>query len=87
LIRPSAERAYVRTMRSSRGCPPRAGHHAFDDRLLAFLDSLISELCKTYQKFYDTNPRDSEMHEEILSLMATAIGKAEAGFFRDNGSH
>jgi hypothetical protein len=47
----------------------------------------ISELCKTYQKFYDTNPRDSEMHEEILSLMAAAIGKAEAGFFRDNGSH
>jgi len=47
----------------------------------------ISELCKTYQKFYDTNPRDSEMHEEVLGLMATAIGKAEAGFFRDNGSH
>jgi hypothetical protein len=47
----------------------------------------ISGLCKTYQKFYDTNPRDSEMHEEILGLMATAIGKAEAGFFRDNGSH
>jgi len=47
----------------------------------------ISGLCKTYQKFYDTNPRDSEMHGEVLGLMATAIGKAEAGFFRDNGSH
>ncbi|MGA8476577.1 MAG: hypothetical protein WB696_01325 [Chthoniobacterales bacterium] len=47
----------------------------------------ISGLCKTYQKFYDTNPRDSEMHEEVLALMATAIGKAEADFFRDNGSH
>jgi hypothetical protein len=47
----------------------------------------ISGLCNTYQKFYDTNPRDSEMHEEVLGLMATAIGKAEAGFFRDNGSH
>ena len=47
----------------------------------------ISELCKTYQKFYDTNSHDSEMHEEDLGIMATAIGKAEAGFFRDNGSH
>jgi hypothetical protein len=47
----------------------------------------ITELCKTYQKFYDTNPRDSDMHEEVLGLMATAIGKAEAGFFRENGSH
>lgn len=47
----------------------------------------ISGLCKTYQKFYDTNPRDSEMHEEVLALMATAIGKAEADFFRDNGLH
>jgi hypothetical protein len=47
----------------------------------------ISGLCKTYQKFYDTNPRDSEMHEEVLGLMATAIGNAEADFFRDNGSH
>jgi len=47
----------------------------------------ITGLCMTYQKFYDTNPRDSEMHEEVLGLMATAIGKAEAGFFRDNGSH
>jgi hypothetical protein len=46
----------------------------------------ISGLCNTYQKFYDTNPRDSEMHEEVLGLMATAIGKAEASFFRDNGS-
>ena len=47
----------------------------------------ITGLCMTYQKFYDTNPRDSEMHEEVLGLMATAIGKAEAGFFRENGSH
>ena len=47
----------------------------------------ISELCKTYQKFYDTNTHDSEMHEEVLGTMATAIGKAEASFFRDNGSH
>ena len=47
----------------------------------------ISGLCKTYQEFYDTNPRDSEMHEEVLGLMATAIGKAEAGFFKDNGLH
>ena len=47
----------------------------------------ISERCKTYQKFYDTNSHDSEMHEEDLGIMATAIGKAEAGFFRDNGSH
>ena len=46
----------------------------------------ITELCKTYQKFYDTNPHDSEMHEEVLSLLATAIGKAEADFFSDNGS-
>jgi hypothetical protein len=47
----------------------------------------ITGLCKTYKKLYDTNPRDSEMHEEVLGLMATAIGKAEASFFRDNGSH
>ncbi len=47
----------------------------------------ITELCKTYQKFYDTNPRDSDMHEEVLGLVVTAIGKAEARFFRDNGSH
>ena len=47
----------------------------------------ITGLCKTYQKLYDTNPRDAEMHEEVLGLMATAIGKAEASFFRDNGSH
>jgi hypothetical protein len=47
----------------------------------------ISELCKTYQKLYDTNSHDSEMHEEVLGIMATAIGKAEAGFFRDNESH
>jgi hypothetical protein len=33
----------------------------------------ITELCKTYQKFYDSNPRDSEMHEEVLGQMATAI--------------
>ncbi len=38
----------------------------------------ISELCKTYQKLYDTNSHDSEMHEEVLGIMATAIGKAEA---------
>jgi hypothetical protein len=47
----------------------------------------ITAVCKTYKKFYDTNPRDSEMHEEVLGLMATAIGKAEASFFSDNGSH
>jgi hypothetical protein len=27
----------------------------------------ITGLCKTYQKFYNTNPRDSEMHEEVLA--------------------
>src|SRR5258708_27561343 len=47
----------------------------------------ITELCKTYQKFYDTNPRDSDMHEDVLCLVVTAIGKAEVRFFRDNGSH
>ena len=47
----------------------------------------ITGLCKTYQKFYNTNLRDSEMHEEVLGLMATAIGKAEASFFSDSGSH
>jgi hypothetical protein len=47
----------------------------------------ITGLCKTYQKLYDTNLRDSEMHEEVLGLMATAIAKAEASFFSDNGSH
>jgi hypothetical protein len=47
----------------------------------------ITGLCKTYQRFYNTNPRDSEMHEEVLGLMATAIAKAEASFFSDNGSH
>ncbi len=46
----------------------------------------ISELCKTYQKFYDTNAHDSEMHEEVLGIIAIAIGKAEAGFFSDDGS-
>ena len=46
----------------------------------------ISELCKTYQKFYDTNAHDSEMHEEVLGIIAIAIGKAEDGFFRDDGS-
>jgi hypothetical protein len=44
-------------------------------------------LCKAHKKFYDTNPRDSEMHEEVLGLMATAIGKAKAGFFSVDGSH
>jgi hypothetical protein len=48
-----------------------------------FIDGVFT----TYEKFYDTNPRDSEMHEEILGLMATAIGKGEANFFKDNGSH
>jgi hypothetical protein len=47
----------------------------------------IDGVCITYQRFYDVNPRDSEMHEEILGLIATAIGKGEANFFKDNGSH
>ena len=33
------------------------------------------------------NVNDSEMHEEVLGIIAIAIGKAEAGFFfRDDGS-
>jgi hypothetical protein len=47
----------------------------------------INGVYTTYQKFYVVNPRDSEMHEEILGLIATAIGKGEASFFRDSGSH
>jgi hypothetical protein len=47
----------------------------------------INGLCTTYQKFYETNPHDSEMHEEILGLMATAIGKGEANFFKDDGAN
>jgi hypothetical protein len=54
-------------------------------------DPLWSEfivgVCTTYQRFYEVNPRDSEMHEEILGLIATAIGKGEANFFKNNGSH
>jgi hypothetical protein len=48
---------------------------------------LIVGVCTTYQRFYEVNPRDSEMHEEILGLIATAIGKGEANFFKNNGSH
>ena len=47
----------------------------------------INGVCTTYQRFYDTNPHDSEMHEEILGLIATAIGKGEASFFKGSGSH
>jgi hypothetical protein len=47
-----------------------------------FIDGVFT----TYEKFYDTNRRDSEMHEEILGVMATAVGKGEAAFFKDNGS-
>jgi hypothetical protein len=36
----------------------------------------ISGLCNTYQKFYDTNPRDSEMHEEVLGLNLCFLGSS-----------
>jgi hypothetical protein len=48
-----------------------------------FIDGVFT----TYEKFYETNPHDSEMHEEILGVMVTAIGKGEAIFFKDNGAH
>jgi hypothetical protein len=47
----------------------------------------INGVWTTYQRFYDTNPCDSEMHEEILGLIATAIGKGETSFFKDSGAH
>jgi hypothetical protein len=47
----------------------------------------INGVFTTYERFYDTNPRDAEMHEEILGVMATAIGKGEASFFNDSASH